>query len=159
MARQNALPYEGARNGERALSDTQRVLGRLGCEAVGHMKDFQKGVVFVHFRHRGREVQIEASLAGYAAAYLKAHPWRPAYHRRQNRVEYERAATELASHAVCSILRDWIKGQVTAVETGVLSFEGAFLGQLVLSSGETIERHVRRVDLLPALPARASERA
>jgi hypothetical protein len=29
--------------------------------------------------------------------------------------------------AVNSILRDWIKGQVTAVECGILSFEVVFL--------------------------------
>ena len=35
-------------------------------------------------------------------------------------------------------LRDWVKGQVTAIETGMLSFEGAFLGQILLPNGQTV---------------------
>jgi hypothetical protein len=50
------------------------------------------------------------------------------------------------------MLRDWIKGQTTAVETGILSFEGAFLGQLLLPNGMTVFETVQAQNLLPALP-------
>jgi hypothetical protein len=54
--------------------------------------------------------------------------------------------------AVFSILRDWIKGQITAVECGILSFQGAFLGQIVLPNGETVLQRVEREDIL-SLPS------
>jgi len=37
---------------------------------------------------------------------------------------------------------------VTAVEVGMLSFEGAFLGQILLPSGETVLERVTRSDML-----------
>jgi hypothetical protein len=49
-----------------------------------------------------------------------------------------------AQIATCSILRDWIKGQITAVEVGILTFEGAFLGQLLLPNGRTVLEHDHR---------------
>jgi hypothetical protein len=38
---------------------------------------------------------------------------------------------------------------VTAIETGILSFEGAFLGQILLPSGQTVLEHVTTGNLLP----------
>lgn len=56
-----------------------------------------------------------------------------------------------AEVSVCSILRDWIKGQVMAVETGILTFEGAFLGQILLpGTGRTLLEEVQTSNLLPA---------
>ena len=57
---------------------------------------------------------------------------------------------KVGATAVYSILRDWIKGQTTAIETGVLSFEGAFLGQILLPSGKTILETVEHQKMLPA---------
>ena len=34
-----------------------------------------------------------------------------------------------------AILRDWIKGQVTAIETGVLSFEAVFMPYMLMLTG------------------------
>lgn len=54
--------------------------------------------------------------------------------------------------AVYSILRDWIKGQVMAIETGILTFEGAFLGQILLpNTGTTVMEAVFQKGMLPAL--------
>lgn len=67
-------------------------------------------------------------------------------------MEYERKALDIASVAVYSILRDWIKGQVMAIETGILTFEGAFLGQILLpNSGTTVMEAVFKKGMLPAL--------
>jgi hypothetical protein len=57
-------------------------------------------------------------------------------------------AKQIGGVAVYSILRDWIKGQVTAVETGILSFEGAFLGQILLENGKTVEEHITSTGIL-----------
>ena len=142
------LPYETATSGERAINDMQKILRGFGCGKFGHMMDFDKGELLVQFEHRGHQVSVKASVAGYAAAWLKAHPFTS--WTRSNRIAYERKAKEIGAKAVYSILRDWIKGQITAIETGVLSFEGAFLGQILLPSGMTILEHVEAQKMLPA---------
>jgi hypothetical protein len=55
---------------------------------------------------------------------LKAKPH--TYRMRISRQAYEQAALKQGHIAVNSILRDWIKGQMTAVESGILSFEAVF---------------------------------
>lgn len=56
---------------------------------------------------------------------------------------------------MCSVLRDWIKGQVTAIEVGILTFEGAFLGQILLpSTGKTVLETVTERQILPALESK-----
>jgi len=66
--------------------------------------------------------------------------------------DYERRALEKGKIAVYSMLRDWIKGQVIAIETGMLSFEAAFLGQIMLPTGETVLERIERDNVL-SLPA------
>jgi hypothetical protein len=61
--------------------------------------------------HRGRQVQLRASAKGWAQMYLKENPW--TYNRRSTRTEYEQAALQQGHIAINSVLRDWIKGQVT----------------------------------------------
>lgn len=141
------LPYENATSGQRALADIQKILHGFGCSTFGHMTDAERGRVMVQFEFRGRQVSVTASTAGYAAAWLKRNPW--SSRRATSKLDYERKATALATTAVYSVLRDWIKGQVTAVETGILSFEGAFLGQILLPSGKTILEHVEMSKQLP----------
>lgn len=132
-----SLPYENSTAGEKALGDMQKILRGFGCNRFGSMMDDDAQEILVQFSHRGRDVSVRASIKGYAAAWLKEHPYNPGRHR-CSRVEHERKAMNIASVAVYSILRDWIKGQVTAIETGILSFEGAFLGQILLPNGQTI---------------------
>lgn len=144
-----SLPYESATSGERALGEIQKLLRGFGCTKFGSMIDDADGTVLVQFEYRGRPVSVKASTKGYAAAWLKAHPYT---HRvRVPRVQHERKALDIASVAVYSILRDWIKGQITAIETGILSFEGAFLGQIMLPNGRTVLEQAQASDLLPAL--------
>ena len=57
--------------------------------------------------------------------HLKENPW--TYRRRTPKVEWEQAALRQGHIAVNSILRDWIKGQVMAIECGILSFEVVFM--------------------------------
>ena len=141
-----ALAYANATSGERALGEIQKILRGFGCSKFGSMIDDDAGTVLVQFEHRGKRVQVEASMKGYAAAWLKDKPYT---HRMQKtRVQHERKAMDVASVAVYSILRDWIKGQVTAIETGILSFEGAFLGQILLENGKTVMEHTTASGLL-----------
>lgn len=142
-----ALPYENATSGGAALEDIRKVLTRFGCTRFGTMTDSEKGELMVQFSHLGRDVSARASYRGYAAAWLKEHPYSP--RSRVTRTEYEKKAMRQAEISVCSVLRDWIKGQVTAIETGVLSFEGAFLGQILLPSGRTVLEEIDKQNLLP----------
>lgn len=141
------LPYSSATSGEKALGEIQKILRAFGCNKFGSMVDDGAGEVIVQFEYRGRMVSVKASTKGYAAAWLRENPW--SNRRTGNRAQHERKAVEVASVAVYSILRDWIKGQVMAIETGILSFEGAFLGQILLPSGKTMLDLAINQKLLP----------
>lgn len=78
---------------------------------------------------------------------LTQHPYTSRMQKTQK--QHEARALEVASIAVFSILRDWIKGQIMAVETGVMSFDGAFLGQIMLPNGKTVLEHASEAKLLP----------
>lgn len=142
------LPYENATSGERAVQDIQKILRAFGCGKFGHMMDFDRGELLVQFDYKGWAVSVKASINGYAQAWIKEHPY--SYRSRGHKMDHERKAKEIGSKAVYSILRDWIKGQITAIETGMLSFEGAFLGQLLLPSGRTVLEEVVERKMLPA---------
>ena len=142
------LPYSTATSGDKAIGEIQKVLRSFGCTKFGSMVDDSAGELLVQFEYHGKMVSVKASTKGYAAAWLKENPW--STRRSTDRRVYERKAMDIAGVAVYSILRDWIKGQIMAIETGILSFEGAFLGQILLPSGKTILEHVETMNMLPA---------
>ncbi len=143
-----ALPYENATSGEKAMGEIQKILQRFGCQSFGSMMDFEKKVLLVQFKYRDIPITVEASTQGYAASWLREHPY--SQRMRRNRQDHEKEALRVAGVAVYSILRDWIKGQVMAIESGILSFEGAFLGQILLPSGQTVLQLVNSQKLLSA---------
>ena len=147
------LPYENATSGERALGEIQKLLRGFGCNKFGSMVDDGDGTVLVQFVYRERNVSVKASIKGYATAWLKEHPF--TNRTRGSLAQHQSKAMDIASIAVYSILRDWIKGQITAIETGILTFEGAFLGQILLASGKTVLEHSFDSKILPALEAPA----
>lgn len=142
-----ALPYEDATSGEKALNDIRKVLTKFGCTKFGTMTDTETAEVMVQFEFHGRQVQVKASAKGYAAAWLKEHPY--SSYVRRSKIDHERRALDQGQIAIYSILRDWIKGQVTAIECGVMSFEGAFLGQILLPSGQTVLEAAQAKNILP----------
>ena len=150
-----SLPYENATSGERAVDDIRKILAGLGCNKFGTFTDTSEGSVMVQFEYRGRMVQVKANWHGYAKAWLNEHPFNYSRHLK-GKDEYHKRAADKGQIAIYSILRDWIKGQVMAIETGVLSFEGAFLGQILLPSGKTVLEHAQSANLLPA-PAEVSQ--
>lgn len=142
------LPYENATSGNNAINEIRKAVQAFGCTKFATGDDFDTGEVFVQFEHRGRAINLRASARGYAAAWLKAHPFGP--RTRGTRAEHEARAMKIGSVAVYSILRDWVKGQITAVEIGMMSFEAAFLSHMLLPSGQTVIEHVQAQKLLPA---------
>jgi len=143
-----SLPYENATSGNNAINEIQKMLRGFGCTKFGTGEDFETGELFVQFEHRGRMVNLKANAKGYAAAWLKQHPYGPRI--RGTRADHEAKALRIGGIAVYSILRDWVKGQVTAVEIGMMSFEAAFLSHILLPSGLSVIEHVQQQKLLAA---------
>lgn len=143
-----ALPYENSTSGNNAINEIQKILRSFGCTKFGTGEDFETGDVFIQFEHHGRQVMLKASARGYAAAWLKAHPFGPRV--RGSRAEHEAKALKIGGVAVYSILRDWVKAQVTAVEVGMMTFEAALLSHILLPSGLSVIEHVQQQKLLAA---------
>lgn len=142
------VPYANASSGANARDEITKILSRFGCESVGFMDDFAEHNVILAFKHRGRPVQLRASAKGWANMWMKANPYNG--HRRVSRNEWERGALDQGLIAVNSILRDWIKGQVTAVETGIMSFEAVFFSHMLTNDGRSVLDVVSGENLLPS---------
>ena len=149
------LPYENATSGKTAVEEMRKLLQGFGAGSFGVMEEFALGEVIVQFTWRERRVTIKASAKGYAAAWLRHHPW--STRMSVDRIGHERRALRQANISVYSILRDWIKGQVTAIEVGMLSFEGAFLGQIMLPTGETVLERVDASKMLALSPPQSAK--
>ena len=145
------LPYANATSGKNAMDDIRKVIMAFGCSKFAPMEDFHAGTVAIQFEYRGRMVQVEASAKGYAATLMK-QPKRRDTKGPSSRWS-EADALAQGQIAVWSILRDWIKGQLTAIDTGILTFDSAFLGQILLPDGRTVHKHIEERDMLPALEA------
>ena len=74
---------------------------------------------------------------------------------RTDRMRYQQRALQQGHLAVSSILRDWVKGQVTAIETGTLSFEDVFLPHMLTADGRRLVERLPETGLLP--PAEPSQ--
>lgn len=143
------VPYENATSGDAARNEITKILRRFGCSSIGFMDDFERREIVLYFEHRGNKVQLRASAQGWAALYLKAHPYNPS-RQRKTRQQHEAAAMEQGLIAINSILRDWVKGQVTAVECGVMSFSAVFLPYMLAADGRPMIEHMMSQGLLPA---------
>jgi hypothetical protein len=141
------LPYENATSGKRAIDDIEKILRAFGCSKFATGSDFDTGEIFIQFDHRNRMISLKASAKGYAAAWLRENPYTPK--KRRTRQEHEHKALEIGEVAVYSVLRDWVKGQVTAIEIGVLSFEAAFLSHMMLPNGKRVIEELQEKRLLP----------
>lgn len=141
-----SIPYENATAGDRALSDICKTLQAFGCSGFGTYTDEERGLIRVQFRWRNRDISLEANWKGYAVAWLKAHPH--TYRMTSTQQEYDQKALKQARTSICSVLRDWVKGQVTAVECGIMSFEAAFMPHMLLPTGERLIDRVQASALL-----------
>lgn len=140
------IPYQNATSGQKARGEITKMLQTFGCESVGFMDDFADRTVILAFKHRGRPVQLRASAKGWATLYLKENPW--SSQRRSSKQQWENAALEQGLLAINSILRDWVKGQITAVECGILSFEAVFMPYMLTNDGRTVIERISSMDLL-----------
>jgi hypothetical protein len=140
-------PYAGATAGTRAREETQKILRRLGCEQVGFMDDHVKHELLLAFTYRNRNYHFKASAKGWASMYLRENPY--SHRMRKSRTEHEQEALHKGQIAVNSVIRDWVKGQVTAIESGVLSFEHAFMPWALTADGRPLIERLAETNLLP----------
>lgn len=143
-----SLPYQNASSGQKAIGDIQQMLRQFGCQRFATGEDYETGDVFIEFEHQGRPVRMAASARGYAAAWLRENPY--SFRRKCSKAQHEAKALQIGSIAVYSILRDWVKGQITAIEVGALTFEAAFLSHILLPSGRRVIDELHHRKMLPA---------
>lgn len=150
MSTRKSLPYEDSTSGDKALTELQRALEKFGCQSFGTMIDNERQAVIVAFKWRDRSIQLEASWKGYAAAWLKVHPYK--YHYTKTKQQHDQRALEQGRQSVCSILRDWVKGQTMAIECGIMGFDAVFMPYMLLPTGERVIDKVEKMELLGAPP-------
>ena len=146
-----SVPYASATSGTRAREEISKILRHFGCEAIGFMDDFEQHEVLLAFKHRGRQLQLRASAKGWAALHLKENPHN--YRHKHDEKQHADKALAQGQIAIHSILRDWVKGQVMAVECGVLSFDAIFMPFMLTHDGRTISERADQLGLLPASEA------
>jgi hypothetical protein len=139
-----SVPYASATS-TRSRDEIIKLLRKLGCESIGFMDEYEKREVLLQFTHRGRSIQLRVSAKGWAQMFLKEQPW--GYRHRGTRQDYEQAALKQGHIAVNSMLRDWIKGQVTAIECGILSFEAVFMPFMLTSDGRPLHERASELPL------------
>jgi len=144
------LPYENSTTGDKALGEIQKILQRFNCQRFGHMTDWEQGHVLVQFAWNGRNISMPVSYRGYATAWLREHPY--SYRMRSTEKEHQAKALEIAKVAVYSMLRDWIKAQITMVETGLLSFDEVWMPHIMLPNGQRVIETVKQTLLLEEKP-------
>lgn len=142
----SSLPYSNATSGDKALSEIKKILQRFGCGKFGVMTDWDECVLIIQFEWNGVKVSFPASIKGYASTYLKEKPY--SYRMHCTKTQYEAKALEIGSMAVYSILRDWIKANVVAVETGMVTLEEVFMAHVLLPNGQRMIEHVKATNLL-----------
>lgn len=114
---------------DRSQAEIRALLQRYGARQFGIME--APGTALIGFVAHGRTVKIEVPLPDHAAeAWTKAGKlYRPGTAQSRSLHEQEERRTWRAARA-------WIFAQLEAVESGIKTFEEAFLADTVLPSGE-----------------------
>lgn len=141
------IPYASATSGQSARAEIIKLLKHFECDSVGFMDEFKTHSLLLAFTWRGTQIQLRASARGWANTFLKENPHTSRM--RRGKHEYEIDALDQGMIAVNSILRDWVKGQVTAIECGVLQFEHVFMPYMLTSDGTPLIDHMKNI--LPQL--------
>jgi hypothetical protein len=114
------------------------------------MDNFNEHSVLLAFTHRGRPFQLNASAKGWAQLWLRENLY--SNRCRRSRTDYEQEALKQGHVAVNSVLRDWIKGQITAIECGVLSLEAVFMPFMLTTDGRPLHDRANELPLLQPKP-------
>lgn len=145
-----SIPYANATSGEKARGEITKLLRSMGCDEIGFQDRYSEGVLVVVFKIRGSVYKLEASARGWARWYLRHNPH--THRHRTTKAQHEAKALDQGLIAINSVLRDYVRGMVTAIECNALSIEQAMLGHLLLGDGQTVMGHLIETKLL-SLPA------
>lgn len=108
----------------RSKEEIERTLKRFGAMDVVCIE--WRGKAAVLFEFNGKRVRIDAVLPTEVTTPKGRRP------RRYNE------ALERAGRQIWRALLVTIKGQMTAVEAGIKTFEAAFMGDILLPNGQTV---------------------
>jgi hypothetical protein len=139
-SKQTGIPYASATAGIRARDVITKTLRGAGCQEVGIMDDFERKEIFLAFTHGGRRVQQRFSAKDWAAMYLRKRPY--SYRMRATRQEYEAKIVDQGFIAINSQLRDLIKAQIIAIESGMRTFDQTFLADMLTDTGRPVIERV-----------------
>jgi hypothetical protein len=124
--RATTTPYFNSIGSRAARDDIIRRLSAVGCTEIAIEDDLDAHVVVVRFVREGRKRVLRGSAAGWAAAHLVNYP-----HVSRNKLssaEYHERLLTQGHIAASGILRDLIRCQLAAVQTGILTFEEIWTG-------------------------------
>lgn len=147
------VPYEHATSGNKAKLEIEDLLLNFGCTGFGSYENVEREEVLVQFVYRGQEVSVSASYRGWAETWLEANPWTS--RKRISKADWRTRAIGQGRLAVWSVLRDQLKGHLTAVLCGINSTKHAFLPWMVTDDGRTV---AERIDVEKMLPKPTQER-
>ena len=136
------VPYENATSGDRARGEIRKLQQRFGCESVGFMEricrgDAADGVPLPRSPGAAADLGPRVGRAVPAREPVE-HP--EAVH--QGRVGDAGAGAGDGGGELDPA--GWVRGQITAVETGITEFRHVFLPYMVTASGETVAELVDR---------------
>jgi len=140
------FPYANASTGEAARGEIRKLLQQFGCESVGFMDNFAKHELLLAFAYKGRNIELRASAEGWAQGFLKESPYN--HRRKSSQEQWKQKALDQGMIAVNSILRDWVKGQITAIDTGILTFDHVFLPHMLATDGTPMIDYMKNVALI-----------
>ncbi len=109
------------RRAERRRAEITKLLRAMGCDEIGFQDRDSEGVLVVVFNIRGGVYKLEASARGWAKWYLRHNPHTPRH--RTTKAQHEAKALDQGLIAINSVLRDYVRGMVTAIECNALSIE------------------------------------
>ena len=142
------IPYASAFSGpDAARNEIKKILRQFGCDSIGFTDNDAEHEVLLKFTYRGQPFEWRVSAKGWTQLYLNENPWNE--RRRTARQEYEQDALRQGHTAINSMLRDLIKGQMTAIECGLVSFEALFMPYMVTNDGRTLGERLPETKLLP----------
>ncbi len=142
MPSKPTVPYEFSNSGMRAREEIERMLNNFGCDPVTFMerseysKEGKFHTLVLLFTFKRMNVRVNVSGQGWANFYLRRKPHTSRSH--YNAEEYTQRALKQGSIAISSLLRDWVKSQLTLIETQIMSFEQAFLPHIQTPEGLTV---------------------
>ena len=142
MPTNTTVPYEHSHSGLNAREEIKKMLQKFGCTSITFAEKVEYSTVneshtlLLLFCFNAINIKMEVSGQGWANFYLRKKPY--SNRTRSTRKEYEQKALKQGAIAINSLLRDWVKSQLTLIESQLMTFEEAFLPHMQTPTGLTV---------------------